>query len=503
MSNSVKMASLPQPTKPWLTKYSDPDTFMYLLHYLGLKEIQKLDSAWTNRSTRQFFLEILRNMPKMYLTLFNKVIPIPKTCFTNRVAVNNPNCFLQPYRWLISREIPIREISFVRQKLTMEEYSQLFKRISPYLEKFDLSFAKKIRLPQIFALCRRCPLLRKINLTWCERITDECVRIIVEGLPMLEEIHLSNCKKITDNSLRLISRLPNLKALYLMNNHAISNAGLQFLRMPTLETLYIHNLPLITDVGVCSIHSPNLFYLRITGCLITDEIVPFFQNHPALKYINLESSVNISNISDICLIELSIRCPNLKSLTLLGNDISDESLFALANNNPYLTHISFHYCNNITDAGVLRLLDTHPLMEDVVFYWCSQLTDNVLFKMAGNKFLKKIDLGRTLITDEGLIHFTLYGQSHITDINLSLCSITDYAMSKLIIRYANSLMGIGMSKCENISRRMIDIILKYCANISYILADEQILPDNVREDYGNILFLNDLQFGRLFKLPRF
>ena len=262
---------------------------------------------------------------------------------------------------------------------------------------------------------------------------------------------------------------------------------------------------LITDVGICGIYCPKLFNLRISDCSLTDEIVLFFQTHTALKYINLESSVITSIISDICVIAISIRCPNLKSLTLSGynNHISDESLFALANNNPYLTHISFHYCNNITDAGVLRLLDTHPLMEDVDFYWCSQLTDNVLFKMAGNKFLKKIDLGRTLITDEGLIHFTLYGQSHITDINLSLCSITDYAMSKLIIRYANSLMGVGMSKCENISRRMIDIILKYCANISYILADEQILPDNVREDYGNILFLNDLQFGRLFKLPRF
>jgi uncharacterized protein YjbI with pentapeptide repeats len=317
---------------------------------------------------------------------------------------------------------------------------------------------------------------------------------------MLEELHLSNCKKITDDSLQLIGGLPRLKALYLMSNHKISNTGLQSLMISSLEVLHIHNLKLITDEGVCSIRCPNLIYIEFSNCSITDEITPFFQNHPKLESINLSESYDISYM---CVLELSLRCPNLRSLNLSRCDITDQCLLALSENSLFLRKISLQNCN-ITDDGAFCLFEGCFFLEDVDFSWCKNLTDNTIINISDNPNLNKLYLAGTNTTDEGLMYFRQYGESNINYINLTDCDISDSEMYHLSIRYL-SLQGICLTGCKNITEESIKHLLNNCPNIAYIFANKSILPKyTMNLSVGkDILFLDDPIYGGRFKLPHF
>jgi hypothetical protein len=109
-----------------------------------------------------------------------------------------------------------------------------------------------------------------------------------------------------------------------------------------------------------------------------NSIIEIAENCPNLKKINLKSCLSIS---DAAVLALTRNCHQLEEIDLSWCDISEKSIFALAESLPKLKRVSVRSCY-ITDRSIEFLVKNCSQLIGLSLAWCKSITDKAVYSIA-------------------------------------------------------------------------------------------------------------------------
>ena len=298
------------------------DSFHFLLTWLDLVCLCKLDIAIGNAYERSLWLHSLRTMDSK--------------------AVDEYEHIHDSIRWLISRgasatRIRIRGTSHARDRITDQTFAGLRMYSTSKTDTDDRNYnlnnvgagtlkshstvRDRLRNRDITTQRSTCASVKlqdcrdlvSINLSYCDRISDIGISTLAVCCPLLISIDLSNCHRISNIGVSAIAEgCHHLTSINLSNCCRISDIGVSALAQ---------GCPLLTSIGLSGCHS----------------------------------------ISVIGLSALAEGCPSLTSIDLRGrSSLSDIGVSALAEGCHHLTSIDFSYGPGVSVAFFSTFRLTYP-----------------------------------------------------------------------------------------------------------------------------------------------
>lgn len=223
--------------------------------------------------------------------------------------------------------------------------------------------------------------LINLKLNHCEHITEKGLenlkslelislgvngtRISYQGLDHLlgfinlRSLNLKKSPTITAASLEKLQSLTQLNFLNLSRCLYLKDPGLEFLNFSHLTSLKL-NRCFISGWGFKGAELPNLTSLSLAENSISDSSLENFLPLSKLSSLNLSKCKFLRNCGEITLNKFT----SLISLNLSECNIPDEGLLnlrTLVN----LTHLNLSGCSSITDDGLIQLLKELPLLIDI------------------------------------------------------------------------------------------------------------------------------------------
>jgi len=130
--------------------------------------------------------------------------------------------------------------------------------------------------------------------------------------------------KITDAGVEFLSRLPNLREIYLQSLDITDAAGETISRMPSLETVGLRYCSGVTDAALFPLSKlPQLRHLDVCGSKVTDAGIETILK---LKDLQILELYECSNLSEAALRRLT-ELPNLTQVNLpTSAKVSEETL---------------------------------------------------------------------------------------------------------------------------------------------------------------------------------
>lgn len=354
---------------------------------------------------KHIFSYILPDCMYRHITMLKTQRSVSK-CF--RIAAN-----IAINEWVKKKYIPLKDAYGVKTaeqalqcitKHNLIEINLLGLNDFPQSDLKSLSIAQKIR-----------------------KLTIEC-----EGKaewPKMGSLIDLDIKGVTDEQLIAISKacpkLQIIKLGALFTKYAVSDKGFLELVNGCLELQSInchHNTRLLFE-NLPEFAAPQLKTINLSYTKINDKgLIKIANGCKNLQDIDL---VNV-NITDIGIVELSKKCSQLKHIKLEENRFTGKSLNSLLKNCTVLESASFQYLtigdgdiqelsalkhstlktlyitrSNLTDKHFAILAKILPNVEDLVLT-TKYVTGQILFDLAFNKKLHKINLSYTRVSDTSL-----------------------------------------------------------------------------------------------------
>ncbi|MDP2435007.1 MAG: hypothetical protein Q8P67_04640 [archaeon] len=261
--------------------------------------------------------------------------------------------------------------------------SSSFKPLSLQLRNLQLSGMKNLSDRGLSALASLCPQLEVLNLAGLRYISDAGILTLARCCPKLGNINLSLCGQLTDRSLpALIERCcPSLRYLTLHG----TGAG-----QDTLQAIAQHCSQLV---------ALSLFGLRgVTNQAVAEAVCA----NTSLRHLDVS---NILNLSDDCVAQIALSCPNLASFYAIAcggltddglshivcncpdlswmnlngcTKISNRLLSLMARTSRYLTYFSLSGCILISDPGFLLIGRGCPLLKSLTIAAGSSVSANAI-----------------------------------------------------------------------------------------------------------------------------
>ncbi|XP_067652514.1 F-box and leucine-rich repeat protein 13-like [Haliotis asinina] len=278
---------------------------------------------------------------------------------------------------------------------------KLFKYMS-LLESLDLSECYELfSQGTIQGLCSGIQSkLTHLNLSCCTALTDYFVVELTKTVPSLVHLDLGSLFNITDISVHAISkRLKHLRYLRLAWCKELSDKGL--LGLEELDDSRYETHVLDGHNGQCrctrrhSEQGSNIFK-KPSGSGGKDKKMSIGDLEAMVK--NGGELYSLSNLSGLRTLDLTscskftdfglkeaIKFKELKSLSLgMVHGMTNESLVAIARNNPSLEDVRVNQCIKITDAAVEALTSKCPRLSHLDVSSCDRLTNHTLYYVQTN-----------------------------------------------------------------------------------------------------------------------
>ncbi|KAL2609192.1 hypothetical protein R1flu_027765 [Riccia fluitans] len=240
--------------------------------------------------------------------------------------------------WRDSLRFGITELSF---SWCRKNVSNLVQSLAPKFSKVRVCNLRRCPVADvaIAAIGKNLHDLRDLDLTGCTLLTDESLLALATGCTRLEKLNLSGCIGITD--VGLVALAKGCSSLRQLNLCGCDNAGLDYALVALgagcseLQYLNVGWCDRITDKGVTAVAlgCPDLAVVDLCGChFITDRSVMVLADH----------------------------CPRLRALNLYGCQITDLSMYSLAekgnNRRAMIGKMSASQVNNSGITGQLNRL---------------------------------------------------------------------------------------------------------------------------------------------------
>ncbi|KAI3792002.1 hypothetical protein L2E82_05871 [Cichorium intybus] len=227
------------------------------------------------------------------------------------------------------------------------------------------------------AVTNACKNLYYVSLSGRLLIGDVEVASLVRSSKNLSILCLSGCVSVTDESLKAIAETESwLRVLKLQGCYLITDLGLEYLGnghvRHFLEELDLAECDRISDAGIsCLKHIACLTDLDLSKC-----------------------GVNVTDMGIVGLFQLwEIERLHLSWLI----NVTDTSLFVIANHYSKLRAISLTGCEAVTGEGLLAFED-HETLEELEFFSCHNFSwEDVEILASTCKRLKYIGLTRRMV----------------------------------------------------------------------------------------------------------
>ncbi|KAM5204503.1 F-box and leucine-rich repeat protein 13 [Hipposideros larvatus] len=270
--------------------------------------------------------------------------------------------------------------------------------------------------------------LRKIRFEGNNRITDACFKFIDKCYPNISHIYMVDCKGITDASLKSLSPLKKLTVLNLANCVRIGDMGLkQFLDGPV---------------------STKIKELNLSNCILSDvSIVKLSERCPNLNYLSLRNCEYLTDLG----ITYIVNIYSLVSVDLSGTDISNEGLTILSRHKK-LKELCLSECYKITNFGIQAFCKGSLILEYLDVSYCPQLSDEIIKAVA--------------IYCINLTYLSIAGCPKITDSAMELLSATCHYLHVLDISGCILLTDQMLEHLQIGCRQLRILKMQYCRLIS-------------------------------------
>lgn len=234
----------------------------------------------------------------------------------------------------------------------------------------------------------------------------------------VESLTVEGQTAFTDEQAQVLSKLPRLKSLHLINV-TVGDAGLSHLRCDrSLESLDLTGT-LITGATLEKLRTfPQLNDLNPDATRIVDEDLRHLSQVSSLTGLSLQGT----DIADAGLMHL--REMELRRLSLGDTKITDRGMAHLKVARLTVVDLS---STAITNES-LRLLKDSPLRELQV--GITQIDDDGLKYLAGKKLLFELGLRKTQVTDAGMQH--LLGITPLMQVSLAWTRVGDAGATQLL-----------------------------------------------------------------------
>ncbi|MBI5273111.1 MAG: sulfatase-like hydrolase/transferase [Chlamydiia bacterium] len=180
----------------------------------------------------------------------------------------------------------------------------------------------------------------------------------------------------------------------------ISDEELQQKITPSVRRINLQDCLLLTNKGFSSVFStcPLLEECNLAGITDLTE-APVTEPHHRLMRLNISDASQLSDVE----IEKWVRlCPNLTSLSLNAENLTDRGIEAMSHHCRNLTRLKIFGGRQISDTALICLLQSNPHLGRVVLSGCVQITDCLLQHLREHPLEMLWLLNAPQITDTGL-----------------------------------------------------------------------------------------------------
>lgn len=310
--------------------------------------------------------------------------------------------------------------------------------------------------------------MQKLNLAQCVHVTDQGLQAIARSLQTLKEINISGCVSVTDIGVMELAQIKSLRSLEMSWCLKITDLGIEALTVrDKLKTLNINGCQLVTEAGIELISLfPQLEHLNVlnTGfakvCL-SDQALEKLSRLVYLESLSIGSvHMQTTRITDSGIKLISENFPNLKHLTLLWLDISNDAVASLTKLQN-LTSLCMRGCTRVTAEALPQLARIPGLKELNLLHnpWMD-INDDALAELAPLYSLEKLSIGDmhegNVLTDNGMA--TLSGFKKLSTLNLSFFE-WQFAGSGLgpLLKLKN-LESLNLSSSANVSDSTLQVV---------------------------------------------
>ncbi len=327
-----------------------------------------------------------------------------------RIAALGPRASYQPKDGDLLTEIVIQDGS----NLTAEDLA-LFGKLSD-LEKLQILNCRTLN-DEMAAHLSALKGLKSLALTNTV-INDATVEMIVKSLSNLTELDLSSNTNLTNGVVKIISEMPQLQRLTLVQNKINDIGAQRFAKLKALRVLDLRGNMEAGDMALEVVSElPKLSAFKHRSTAVTDSGVEYLSRSPTLESLLLQDFVitdqsgpHIAKLGKLSQLEV-FRCQGFGSegvLALKGVGLTRLTLRDLPNVNdrgmevfdelPKLRRLYLHELTSVSDTG-LKHLGALPSLELLDIWTVPQMTDATVDVIAALPNLKELSLRATGITD--------------------------------------------------------------------------------------------------------
>lgn len=236
-----------------------------------------------------------------------------------------------------------------------------------------------------------------------------------------------------------------------------------------LERLTLVNCSAISEVALLRVLTrlPNLIAIDLTGVVeTTDKVISGLTS--ASKHLQGINLTGCKHITDEGVLSLARECSLLRRVKLSGvEQVTDASVSAIAKACPLLLEIDLNNCRHITNTPVRDLWLHCPHLREVRLSHCSELTD-AAFPTPTKARDTTLPLIIPRASDE-LPPLVLPKQlGHLRMLDLTGCAlITDDAVEG-IVSYAPKIRSLVLSKCSLLTDRAVESVCLLGRHLHYL-----------------------------------
>tara|TARA_R110002050_G_scaffold23508_1_gene63105 strand:- start:3368 stop:4831 length:1464 start_codon:yes stop_codon:yes gene_type:complete len=227
-----------------------------------------------------------------------------------------------------------------------------------------------------------CPNIKSINLSGMPLITDQAIRNMSERLQGVTEVDISLCQELTGKSLEYIGERfgSTLTVLRLYGNRNMESEALAQLaaHCRKLEYISMYGCSQMEDEGVISLvkRNPNLQMIDLSVCNITDNSL--FVIAENCRYLQTLRVNTCRKITTAGVSAVAQGCPHLNYLNCNNINATDALLGKISRHCQFLRTLSLASNENISDAGFLLCARGLPRLKKLIMSCSSDVSGSAI-----------------------------------------------------------------------------------------------------------------------------
>ncbi|KAM3833269.1 F-box and leucine-rich repeat protein 13 [Vipera latastei] len=324
------------------------------------------------------------------------------------------------------------------------------------------------------ALLPRCvPNLQYLSLAHCRKFTDKGLHYLGNGRGCHKLLYLdiSGCLQITVEGFRNIANsCSRIQCLTINEMLTLTDRCIQALvpKCQRIESVEFNESPHVSDVGLQALHACQLVKMKIQGNnRITD--LTFKVISKFWPQMNQICAVNCQRITDVAL-KLIVPLDQIVILNLSGcTRIGDSGIksFVDGRSAPKLKELNLANCCYVSDIALVKISERCPNLIYLNLHNCQLVTDAGIQAMTAMASLAYLNISRIAITDQGLE--SLGRHLKIKEIILSECRLISDTGMKVLCAELKKLDYVDLSFCRHISNSTLKHLSLNCRRLTCLI----------------------------------